>query len=172
MGLKLSDRSEIWQQCCRDACQIVERCDHSYTQYRGEIWWKLNILEPRGDDRPFSDIFVSIFFDENIWISIKISLKFVAKGPFDNKSVLVEIMAWCPTGDKPLLEPMMTQFSGAHLRHPAPMNKGVGLCQIILFNNLDFTKSLPEPTMRVYGARIKIYYVLCSKTYSTLSNLL
>ena len=34
-----------------------------------------------------------IFFNENAWISIKISLKFVTKGSIDNKSALVHIMA-------------------------------------------------------------------------------
>ena len=30
------------------------------------------------------DIFNRILFNENVWISIKISLKFVPKGPIDN----------------------------------------------------------------------------------------
>ena len=30
------------------------------------------------------DIFKCIFFIENVWIPIKISLKFVPKGPIDN----------------------------------------------------------------------------------------
>ena len=37
--LDFSNRSEIWQaprqQCCRDACQISERCDHYNIQSRG-----------------------------------------------------------------------------------------------------------------------------------------
>ena len=33
----------------------------------------------------------------------------VPKGPFDKKTVLVQVMAWCLTGDKPLHEPMLTQ---------------------------------------------------------------
>ena len=35
------------------------------------------------------DIFKCIFFNENIWISIKISLKLVLYGPIDNKPALV-----------------------------------------------------------------------------------
>ena len=38
---------------------------------------------------------------------IKISLKFVPKGLIDNIPSLVQIMAWCRPGDKPLSEPMM-----------------------------------------------------------------
>ena len=45
--------------------------------------------------------------NENIRISIKISLMFVAKGPFDNIPALVQIMAWHRPGDKPLSEPMV-----------------------------------------------------------------
>ena len=50
---------------------------------------------------------------------IKISLKFVPKGPIDNKSALVQVMvmAWHRTGDKPLPEPMRTQFTDAYMRH-------------------------------------------------------
>ena len=31
-----------------------------------------------------NDIFNRIFLDENVWISILISMKFVPKGPIDN----------------------------------------------------------------------------------------
>ena len=56
----------------------------------------------------FADsIFKCIFFNENFWIPIKISLKFVPKGPINNILVLVQIMAWRWPGDKPLPEPMM-----------------------------------------------------------------
>ena len=50
-------------------------------------------------------------------ISIQISLKFVPKGPIDNKSALGQVMAWRRTGDKPLSEPMRAQFSDAYMRH-------------------------------------------------------
>ena len=57
------------------------------------------------------DIFKHIFLNENVKISILISLKFVPKGPIDNKSALVQVMAWCWTGDKSLPDPMLTQFT-------------------------------------------------------------
>ena len=63
------------------------------------------------------NIFKCIFLDENVRISIKISLKFVPKGPTDNKSALVQVMAWHRTGAKPLPEPMLTQFTDAYMRH-------------------------------------------------------
>ena len=62
------------------------------------------------------------FVNENVLISIKISLKFVPKGPIDNKSSLVQVMARCRIGAKPLHEPMMTQFNDAYMHHPASMS--------------------------------------------------
>ena len=61
--------------------------------------------------------FKCIFFDEKFCILIQISLKFVPKGPIDNKRALVQVMAWRRTGDKPLPEPMLTQFTDAYMRH-------------------------------------------------------
>ena len=48
--------------------------------------------------------------NENVWITIKISLKFVAKGSINNILALVQIMAWHRSGDKPLSEPMMVYW--------------------------------------------------------------
>ena len=68
----------------------------------------VNTLRPRQNGRHCADdIFKRIFFNENVWISIKISLKFVPKGPINNIPALVQIMAWRRPGDKPLSEPMM-----------------------------------------------------------------
>ena len=55
-------------------------------------------------------VFKRIFFNENVWISIKISLKFVPNGPINNITALVQIMAWRCSGDKPLSEPMMVSL--------------------------------------------------------------
>ena len=69
-----------------------------------------------------NDIFKCIFLNENVWIAIKISLKFVLKCPIDKMPALVQIMAWRRTGDKPLSEPMMTYDVGAYMRHSASMS--------------------------------------------------
>ena len=70
-----------------------------------------NSLRPRGNRRHFADdIFKCIFLNENVWSSIKISLKFVPKGPINNIPALVQIMAWRRPGDKPLSEPMMVNL--------------------------------------------------------------
>ena len=63
------------------------------------------------------DIFNCIFLNQNNIIPIQISLKYVPRSPFDNKSALVQVMAWCQTGNEPLPEPMMTQFIDAYTRH-------------------------------------------------------
>ena len=62
----------------------------------------------------FSDAF---FMNENFYILIKISMKFVPKGPIGNNPALDYIMAWHQKGDKPLSEPMLTQFTDAYMRH-------------------------------------------------------
>ena len=59
--------------------------------------------------------------NEKFYILIKISLKFVPKGRVDNNPALVKIMTWCRIGDKPLSEPMLTQFTDAYMRRYAEM---------------------------------------------------
>ena len=82
-----------------------------------------NTLRPRQNGRHFADdTFKRIFLNENVGISIKISPKFVPKGPVNNIPASVQIMAWRRTGDKPLSEPMMTQFNDAYMRHSASMS--------------------------------------------------
>ena len=67
-----------------------------------------NTLRPRRNEQNFADDnFKRIFFNENVWISILISVKFVPKGPINNIPALVQIMAWRRSGDTPLSEPMM-----------------------------------------------------------------
>ena len=61
--------------------------------------------------------FKRIFLDGNITISIKIPLKNIPMGSNDNKSALVRVKAWRRTGDKPLPEQMLTQFTDAYMRH-------------------------------------------------------
>ena len=54
-----------------------------------------NTLRPRQNGRRFADDnFKCILLNENLWISIKISLKFVRKGLTNNIPALVQIMTW------------------------------------------------------------------------------
>ena len=76
------------------------------------IWMdSVNTLWPRQNGRNFADnIFKWIFLNENVWILIKISLKFVPQGPINNIPALDQIMAWRRQGDKPLSGPMMVKL--------------------------------------------------------------
>ena len=71
-----------------------------------------NTLSPRQNGRHFPDNFKCIFLNGNVWITIKISLKFVPEGPINNIPALVQIMAWRRPG----------QFTDAYMRHPASMS--------------------------------------------------
>ena len=71
----------------------------------------INTLRPRQNERHFpDDILKCIFLNEIVWIPIKISLKFVPKGPINNIPSLVQIMVWRRPGDKPLSEPMLVSL--------------------------------------------------------------
>ena len=81
-----------------------------YWHLSGHTQLTLNTLRPRQNGRRFADdTFKRIFLNENVRISIKISLKFVPKGPINNIPALVQIMAWRRPGDKPLSEPMLVR---------------------------------------------------------------
>ena len=76
-----------------------------------QSWGSVNILRPRQNGRHFADdTFKCIFMNENVGISINISLKFVPKVVINNIPALVQIMAWRRPGDKPLSEPMMVNL--------------------------------------------------------------
>ena len=62
-------------------------------------------------------MFKCIFLNENIWISNKISLKYVPWVLIDNMSALVQIMAWGRPGDKLLSETILTHFTDACIQH-------------------------------------------------------
>ena len=83
---------------------------YEYIQFTKDRQY-LNTLRPRQNGRRFADdTFKCIFLNENVRISIKISLKFVPKVPINNILIMVQIMAWRRSGDKPLCEPMMVSL--------------------------------------------------------------
>ena len=91
----------MWRQCnintlqdgeCLMGCWKYRRC-YPYTWKDG---LSINSLRPRWNKRHFADdIFKCIFLNENILISSKIPLKFIANDPINNIPALVQIMAWC-----------------------------------------------------------------------------
>ena len=71
----------------------------------------INTLRPGQNGCHFpDDIFKWIFLNENVWISINISLKFVPRGPINNIPTLVQVMAGHLVSAKPLSEPMMVRL--------------------------------------------------------------
>ena len=84
------------------------------------FWWIQNLwafeyvfntLRPRQNGRHFADdSFKHNFFNEYVWILIKISLKFVPKGPINKIPALFQIMAWHRPGVKPLSEAMLVSL--------------------------------------------------------------
>ena len=71
----------------------------------------LNSSFPGQNGHTFPDsIFNCIFLNENVWILIKISPKFVPEDPVNDITALVQIMTWCRPGTKPLSEPMIVYW--------------------------------------------------------------
>ena len=120
----------IFNYCCRSSYWSFAHCSagRCCCTLAQIMWWKgsllsghrwawsqgtdalpcINTLRPRQNGRLFpDDIFKWIFLNENIWISLRISLKFVPRVRINNIPALVQIMAWRRPGDKPLSEPMM-----------------------------------------------------------------
>ena len=58
----------------------------------------------------FQTIFQIDFLNEKVRLLIRILLKFIPRGPINNISALVQIMAWCRPGLKPLSEPMVASY--------------------------------------------------------------
>ena len=106
--------------------QLMAWCRQATSHYLSQCW--PTILSPYGVTRPqwvnsspsklngrhFADVFKCL--NEKFCILITISLKFVPKCPIANKWTLVQVMAWFRTGDKPLSEPMLTQFTDAYMQ--------------------------------------------------------
>ena len=75
--------------------------------------------------------FKCIFLNDNIWISIEISLNFVPDGPINNIPALVQIMAWRRAGNKPLSGPMMVSLL-THICVTRPQWVKEYLCDVLM----------------------------------------
>ena len=72
----------------------------------------ISTLIPRQNGRRFADDdFKYIFLNENVCISLKISLKFFPKFRINSILALVQIMPWRRPGDKPLSESIIVILS-------------------------------------------------------------
>ena len=84
---------------------------------------RINWSPPGQSGRHFADdILKCIFMNEKLYILIQISLKFAPGGPIDNTTALVQVMAWCRTGNKPLPESLLTRFTDAYMQHYGQMS--------------------------------------------------
>ena len=78
----------------------------------------LNSSPPGQNGRHFvDDVSKCICTNEKFCILNRLSLKLVPKGLINNIPALVEVMAWCRSGDKLLSESMLTYFTDALMRH-------------------------------------------------------
>ena len=103
--------------------QVMAWCHQATSHYLNQCWPRSPT--PYGITRPqwvkssppgqngchFTGIFKCIFMNEKFCVLIWISLKFVPKGPVDNKPALVYVIAWHRTGTKPLPQAILTQFT-------------------------------------------------------------
>ena len=80
----------------------------------------IDTLRSRQTGRHFTgwQIFKCIFFNDNVRISIQISL---TNGANYNEPALIQIMARRRTGDKPLTESVMSWFTDRHIGIYAPL---------------------------------------------------
>ena len=113
---KVIDRLKLFQssvkqkisqnKCPMFCCDLILCALHVYMLYHS-----INTLKPRRNRQHFGDdIFKCNFFNENIWISMKLSLEFVPMGSVDIIPALVQIMVWRRPVYKPLTKPMMVSL--------------------------------------------------------------
>ena len=94
----------------------------SYSSLR---WFHCENIVARQNRRFADDIFKCILLNENLLISIRISLKFIPNGTVNIIPALVQIMAWRWLGGKPLSEPMMISLPTHIYASLCSMNKPV-----------------------------------------------
>ena len=96
--------------------QVMAWCCQATSHYLSQCWPRS--MSPYGVTRPHwvnslrlqqngchfaNNIFKRIFLNENCYILIKISLRFISKGSINNMLALVQIMAWCQIGEKAII---------------------------------------------------------------------
>ena len=110
-----------------------------------------------------------MFLNENVWIPIKISMKFVPKCPINNIPALVQIMAWRRPGDKPLSEPMMVSLT-THICVIRPqwvnfgkwlvINNSSALLQAVQFMDKCFWKQVKWVQSICHNNTVQVCYVV------------
>ena len=131
-----------------------------------------NTLRPRQNCRRFTDdTFKRIFLNENVIISIKISLKFVPKGSINNNPALVQKMAWRRSDDKPIFEPMMVSLL-THICVIRPQWVHGAMCRSINVSWVNLTGIWIQLLFNTCVYILRTYwYIPIIKTYTYLTHL-
>ena len=153
---------------------VFQICPDSYFIWLLPTYMAAIEISTVSDDRPGStltrsgqnggnladNIFQMKILAENFFILIKFSLKFVHKDPTDNKSALVQVMAWCLNGTKPLPEPMTTQFTDASR----------GLNELIHSDPYPLKKPFRQILNTFSSMKISWYQIKFNINFSTMSH--
>ena len=89
-------------------------------------------------------IFKCIFLNGNVWISIRISLRFVCQGPFNNIPAMVQIMVCRRPSDKPLSGSMMVRLP-THIYVTRPRLLGLLNWKWVSWLNIKITWCYMQP---------------------------
>ena len=109
----------------------------------------LNTLRPRQDGRHFpGEVLKCIFLNENVYISLKISMKFVPQVWINDIPALVQIMPWRWPGNRPLSEPMM-----------------VSLLTHICITRPQWVKITPNIYKKANGCLLRLFFTVFSNMY-------
>ena len=95
---------------CDDVIMSSECPDQLWNVRRCVEKWLTHWDRAEMDNFLADNIFKCILFNENVWISIKISLKFVPKGSINNIPVLVQIIAWRRSFSEPMMVKLPTNM--------------------------------------------------------------
>ena len=118
--------------------------DHCYSYCSNALLTRLLSSTPINSSLPgqygrrfADDLFRGNFVNERFCNLILISLKFIPMGTIDNKAALVQVMAWRWIGNKPLPEPMLTQFTDVLInRRPITVRAApVGLLLTLIYSD-------------------------------------
>ena len=95
-------------------CLVISHKEGN-TLVMDDMLFSLSTRSPPGQNGGYfaDDIFKSFSWKKNLVFWLKVLLQIIAKGQIDNKSAL----GWHRIGNKPLPEPMLTQFSDAYKGH-------------------------------------------------------
>ena len=119
----------------------------------------INILRPGQNCRHYADvIFKWLFLNENVWMLLKISLKFVPKFRISNTLKLVQIMAWPRPGNTPLSGLMRASFlTHMCVTQPQWVNRQNTNTYVYLLRNIVIIYIVDEDAFITFSIKISIY---------------